>query len=86
MTIVETLEVAVSVFAESEEQAARNHEAKPRSQCPEGHAGNKGLHDRMAELLRDSVPKGENAGMGRMAAASNPRIHLETMEETKDQS
>lgn len=50
--------------AESEEQAARNHEAKPWSQCPKGHAGNKGLHDRMVELLRDSVPKDENAGMG----------------------
>ena len=72
--------------AESEEQAARNHEAKPRSQRPKGHAGNKGLHDRMAELLRDSVPKDENAGMGRMAAASNPCIHLEAMEETEDQT
>ena len=66
--------------AESEEQAARNHEAKPRSQRPKGHAGNKGLHDRMAELLRDSVPKDENAGMGRMAAAPNPCKHLEAME------
>lgn len=28
-------------LAESEEQAARNHEAKPRSQCPKGHAGKK---------------------------------------------
>ena len=72
--------------AESEEQAARNHEAKPRSQRPKGHAGNKGLHDRMAELLRDSVPKDENAGMGRMAAAPNPCIHLEAMEETEDQT
>ena len=36
----------------------------------------------MAELLRDSVPKDENAGMGRMAAAPNPCIHLEAMEET----
>ena len=72
--------------AESEEQAARNHEAKPRSQRPKGHAGNKGLHDRMAELLRDSVPKDENAGMGRMAAAPNPCIHLEAVEETEDQT
>lgn len=72
--------------AESEEQAARNHQAKPRSQRPKGHAGNKGLHDRMAELLRDSVPKDENAGMGRMAAAPNPCIHLEAMEETEDQT
>lgn len=72
--------------AESEEQAARNHEAKPWSQCPKGHAGNKGLHDRMVELLRDSVPKDENAGMGRMAAAPNPCIHLEAMEETEDQT
>ena len=72
--------------AESEEQAARNHEAKPRSQRPKGHAGNKGLHDRMTELLRDSVPKDENAGMGRMAAAPNPCIHLEAMEETEDQT
>ena len=72
--------------AESEEQAARNHEAKPRSQRPKGHAGNKGLHDGMAELLRDSVPKDENAGMGRMAAAPNPCIHLEAMEETEDQT
>lgn len=72
--------------AESEEQAARNHEAKPRSQRPKGHAGNKGLHDRMAELLWDSVPKDENAGMGRMAAAPNPCIHLEAMEETEDQT
>lgn len=72
--------------AESEEQAARNHEAKPRSQRPKGHAGNKGLHDRMAELLRGSVPKDENAGMGRMAAAPNPCIHLEAMEETEDQT
>lgn len=72
--------------AESEEQAARNHEAKPRSQRPKGHAGNKGLHDRMAELLRDSVPKDENAGMGRMAAAPNPCKHLEAMEETEDQT
>ena len=72
--------------AESEEQAARNHEAEPWSQCPKGHAGNKGLHDRMAELLRDSVPKDENAGMGRMAAAPNPCIHLEAMEETEDQT
>ena len=69
--------------AESEKQAARNHEAKPWSQCRKGHAGNKGLHDRMAELLRDSVPKDENAGMGRMVAAPNPCIHLEAMEETK---
>lgn len=73
-------------LAESEEQVARNHEAKPWSQCPKGHAGNKGLHDRMAELLRDSVPKDENAGMGRMAAAPNPCIHLEAMEETEDQT
>lgn len=72
--------------AESEEQATRNHQAKPRSQRPKGHAGNKGLHDRMAELLRDSVPKDENAGMGRMAAAPNPCIHLEAMEETEDQT
>ena len=72
-------------LAESEEQAARNHEAKPRSQCPEGHAGNKGLHDRMAELLRDSVPKDENAGMGRMAAAPDPGNHMEAMEETEKQ-
>ena len=41
---------------------------------------------RMAELLRDSVPKDENAGMGRMAAAPNPCIHLEAMEETEDQT
>ena len=40
----------------------------------------------MAELLRDSVPKDENAGMGRMAAAPNPCIHLEAMEETEDQT
>lgn len=72
--------------AESEEQAARNHEAEPWSQCPKGHAGNKGLHDRMVELLRDSVPKDENAGMGRMAAAPNPCKHLEAMEETEDQT
>ena len=39
----------------------------------------------MTELLRDSVPKDENAGMGRMAAAPNPSIHLEAMEETEDQ-
>ena len=63
-----------------------NHEAKPRSQRPKGYAGNKGLHDRMAELLRDSVPKDENAGMGRMAAAPNPGIYLEAMEEAKNQT
>ena len=47
---------------------------------------NKGLHDGMAELLRDSVPKDENAGMGRVAAAPNPGIYLEAMEEAKNQT
>ena len=40
----------------------------------------------MAELLRDSVSKDENAGMGRMAAAPNPRVHLETVEEAENQT
>ena len=40
----------------------------------------------MAELLRDSVPKDENAGMGRMAAAPNPGIYLEAMEEAENQT
>lgn len=57
-----------------------------RNRGVKGHAGNKGLHDRMAELLWDSVPKDENAGKGRMAAAPNPCIHLEAMEETEDQT
>lgn len=71
--------------AESKEQATRNHEAKPRSECPKGHAGNKSLHDGMAELLRDSVNEAENGTMGRMASTSNPSIHLEAMEETENQ-
>ena len=39
----------------------------------------------MAELLRDSVSKDENAGMGRMAAAPNPCKHLEAMEEAPNE-
>ena len=72
--------------AESEEQAARNHEEKPRSQCPKGHAGNKGQHDGMIEPLRDSIPQDENAGMGRMDAAPGSGNHLEAMEEAENQT
>lgn len=72
--------------AESKEQAERTDKGEPGQECQTGHEGSQTVHDRLAERLCDSVHEAENAGMGRIAAAQNPGVYLEAMEETENQA
>mgnify|MGYP006912492152 CR=1 FL=1 len=69
--------------AESKEQIAWTDEAEPGTECPQGHGRSQTLHDRVAQLLRDSIHEAENAGMGWVAASKNPNVHLEAMKEAE---
>ena len=69
----------------SEEQAARNHEAKLRSKHPKGHKRGEVLNDGMAQLLHDRMHEAENEWMGRVDAIPNPWVHFEVIKETENQ-
>ena len=71
---------------ESEEQTEGTDEAEPWKECQTGHERSETVHDRLAELLRDSVHEAEDAGMGQMAAAQDSGIYLEAMEEAENQT
>ena len=71
--------------AESKEQIAWTDEAEPGTECPQGHGRSQTLHDRVAQLLRDSIHEAENAGMGWVAASKNPNVHQEAMKEAENQ-
>ena len=44
----------------------------------------KSIHPRMVRLLRGSKYEDDDAKMGRVAETTNPNVHPETMEETKN--
>ena len=73
-------------FEESKAKAERTDFPQSGQKRPQGDGECKGLHPRMAWLLRNRKHKDNHAGMGWLAAPENPDAHLETMEEAEDES
>ena len=74
------------VLEESQSQAERTDFPQSGQKCPGRDAEGKGLHPRLAGLLRDSEHEDDDAKMGRVAAPPFTDVYLETMEESKDES
>lgn len=76
------------------EQAAKEREVKAEAERtdfpqsgqkrPCGNAEHKGLHTRMAWLLRNCKHEKYDGRLGQVAAPPFPDVHLETVEEAKD--
>ena len=73
------------ISAESQEQTAGADVQEPGKERPAGDEERKAVHDWMAELLWDSIHEEPNGRMERMASPKIPSVHLETMEEAKNQ-
>ena len=73
-------------FEESKAKAERIDFPQSGQKRPQGDGECKGLHSRMAWLLRNRKHEDDHAGMGRLASPENPDVYLETMEEAENES